>query len=538
MEERGFSHLPPVEPLLAAYLHPSQKSTMTSASPSLPSKADCFQSSLTEKGYKAVAMSVRALNASSLLLAYQAELEDNNGNLTLALWDELCVVTDLCLRLHRCAVQTSGSAMALMVSQERARWLNLSSLSHKEKTQLLDVPVDPKGLFGPAVAIMQKRCEESKREGEALQLCLPRKVPPSQIPAARQTFAQAVARPAYRIPKRQPQPQTSGRSQSIPPELKGAWAKKPFAASVTLRDQVSGPVTLGAKKKRRATLRGVGQVGQRAQPDARPVPLRKCSVPKNVWSGMFQALQEVRRSHDGSHSLQLYEEEEGRTCREHRAQQWRVCGVSDWVLKTVTKGYRLQFACTPPRFNGILQSSAHGEKAQVLQEEIASLLNKGAIQKVPLEQCQNGFYSRYFLVPKKGGGLRPILDLRTLNEYMRKYKFRILMYTALLRFVHHGDWFASIDLKDAYFHIHLYPPHRKGAMLKFKLCLRLLGLMASALTVISLGRLHETISAVGCVAKIEPHAPLPSPSVDLLGAAPLETHAFSDYRPRRCRCFI
>lgn len=92
---------------------------------------------------------------------------------TPALWDEVCVVTDLCLRLHRCAVQTSSRAMALMVAQERARWLNLSSLSQKEKAQLLDVPVDPKRLFGPAVATMQRRCEEKKKEGEALQLCLP-----------------------------------------------------------------------------------------------------------------------------------------------------------------------------------------------------------------------------------------------------------------------------------------------------------------------------------------------------------------------------
>lgn len=110
-------------------------------------------------------------------------------------WDELCLITDLCLRLHRCAIQASRRAMALMVVQERARWPNLSSLSHKEKAHLLDVPVDPKGLFGPAVPTMQKRCEEKKREGEELQLCLPRKVPPPPPTTPRQTFAQVAARP-------------------------------------------------------------------------------------------------------------------------------------------------------------------------------------------------------------------------------------------------------------------------------------------------------------------------------------------------------
>ena len=101
-----------------------------------------------------------------------------------ALWDEVCVVTNLCLCLHRCAIQASGITMALMVAQQRARWLNLSSLSQKEKAQLLDIPVDLKDLFDPAVATMQRRCEEKKKEGEALQLCLPRKMPPPPPPAA------------------------------------------------------------------------------------------------------------------------------------------------------------------------------------------------------------------------------------------------------------------------------------------------------------------------------------------------------------------
>ena len=90
---------------------------MTSASTTLPSKADFFQSSLTDKGYKAMATTVRAFNASSLLLAYQAELEvDTSASSTPALWDELCVEMDLCLRLYRSAIQASGRAMALMVA--------------------------------------------------------------------------------------------------------------------------------------------------------------------------------------------------------------------------------------------------------------------------------------------------------------------------------------------------------------------------------------------------------------------------------------
>lgn len=142
--------------------------------------------------------------------------------------------------------------------------------------------------------------------------------------------------------------------------------------------------------------------------------------------------------------------------------QWRRCTDSEWVLKTVGKGYRLQFSTVPPKFNGLISSQTQGHSTEILAEEISSLLDKGAIQEVPLEQRLSGYYSRYFLVKKKGGrGIRPILDLRALNSYLRRYKFRMLTHSALIRLIRPGDWFTSIDLKDAYFHISIYPPHRK-----------------------------------------------------------------------------
>lgn len=70
--------------------------------------------------------------------------------------------------------------------------------------------------------------------------------------------------------------------------------------------------------------------------------------------------------------------------------------------------------------------------------------------------------------PKEGRGVAPILDLRALNKYMRTYKFRMLTHTTLVRFVRQGDWFVSIDPKDAYFHIPIYPPHRKYLRFAFQ----------------------------------------------------------------------
>ncbi len=66
------------------------------------------------------------------------------------------------------------------------------------------------------------------------------------------------------------------------------------------------------------------------------------------------------------------------------------------------------------------------EDAQVLCTEVIYLLEKGAIEFVPPAQRESGYNSRYFLVPKKDGGLRPILDLRLLNYSLMKRSFRMI----------------------------------------------------------------------------------------------------------------
>ncbi|KAK5900924.1 hypothetical protein CgunFtcFv8_025844 [Champsocephalus gunnari] len=73
MERLGLLRIPPMEPLVAAHLLP-RMGPSPSRNTTLPAKADRFQSTMTERSYRAAALSARALNVSSLLMAYQAEL--------------------------------------------------------------------------------------------------------------------------------------------------------------------------------------------------------------------------------------------------------------------------------------------------------------------------------------------------------------------------------------------------------------------------------------------------------------------------------
>ncbi len=153
----------------------------------------------------------------------------------------------------------------------------------------------------------------------------------------------------------------------------------------------------------------------------------------------------------------------------HFLHEWeRLPGVSLWVLCTIRSGYTLQFGRNPPRFDGdhltVVNSAS---KASVLQQELSSLLHKGAIEEVPQLDVERGFFSRYFLVPKRDGGLRPILDLRRLNFSLYKGKFKMLTIKTIMSQVQEGDWFVTIDLKDAYFHIQVVQRHRRFVRFAF-----------------------------------------------------------------------
>ncbi len=115
-----------------------------------------------------------------------------------------------------------------------------------------------------------------------------------------------------------------------------------------------------------------------------------------------------------------------------------------------------------PRFDGVQLTVVNSaSKASVLQQELSSLLQKGAIEEIPQSDIERGFFSRYFLVPKRDGGLRPILDLRRLNFSLYKGKFKMLTMKTIMSQIQGGDWVVTIDLKDAYFHIQVVQRHRR-----------------------------------------------------------------------------
>ncbi|XP_057175263.1 uncharacterized protein LOC130544998 isoform X2 [Triplophysa rosa] len=252
MAALGLGDPPAVEPSIARHLNPVQGGLLAPPKPVLPGKMDRFSASVHQAAYKSSALAVRALNVSSLLSAYQAEiLEDlgqqlDKGSPSPTLWKEILTVNDLVLRNARQAVQACGRSMALSVVGERALWLNLSGLPDSEKRRVAGAPVEPgQALFGPAVALMQQRCDDKKKEDEAFKLCLPKKAAPRQLPTARLPNPPVTVRNPHHSrekPRNKPPPR-----QSNPPSAKPWGRTSPAAAG-----KPPNPTPTDSKRKRPA----------------------------------------------------------------------------------------------------------------------------------------------------------------------------------------------------------------------------------------------------------------------------------------------
>ena len=76
--------------------------------------------------------------------------------------------------------------------------------------------------------------------------------------------------------------------------------------------------------------------------------------------------------------------------------------------------------------------------------------------------CDNESISTVFLVSKKTGNFRPVINLKPLNQFVKKIHFKMDNIRMAWNCISPGDFMVSIDLKDAYFSAPVFQPHRKS----------------------------------------------------------------------------
>ena len=90
----------------------------------------------------------------------------------------------------------------------------------------------------------------------------------------------------------------------------------------------------------------------------------------------------------------------------HFARFWEDVFQADlWVLEIVNQGYSIELFHTP-QFRGVRNTQSNPAGPDMLTAEVKDLLRKRAVAPVPLDQDREGFFSMYFLVPKRDGGHR------------------------------------------------------------------------------------------------------------------------------------
>ena len=142
----------------------------------------------------------------------------------------------------------------------------------------------------------------------------------------------------------------------------------------------------------------------------------------------------------------------------HFAEKWEEITDNKWVLSIVRNGFRIPFIKIPPLSSVPIRMSQ--SSSPFLREEIENLLNKRAVERVQNPETP-GFYSRIFLVPKKNGKFRLILDLSLLNRYIEKQAFKMETVKSVRQAMRLNDWAVSIDLTDAYLHVPIHRQSRK-----------------------------------------------------------------------------
>ena len=87
----------------------------------------------------------------------------------------------------------------------------------------------------------------------------------------------------------------------------------------------------------------------------------------------------------------------------HFLKKWAWVTLDQWILDTV-QGYKLESTENPIEAFHLRVGVAFTHEQSLIQEEIQSMLQKGAITELPHAEAMKGFFSKLFLVPKKDGG--------------------------------------------------------------------------------------------------------------------------------------
>lgn len=118
--------------------------------------------------------------------------------------------------------------------------------------------------------------------------------------------------------------------------------------------------------------------------------------------------------------------------------------LDKWVVNTVSRSYTLELLTKLiDRYLAIPKNKCP-LKHRLLESAIQHLLDIRVIERLPRHHRAKGAYS-IFIISKKNGDARAILDLKWLNKKIRKKKFKMETRCSILATVQKGDFMSSLQ---------------------------------------------------------------------------------------------
>ena len=145
---------------------------------------------------------------------------------------------------------------------------------------------------------------------------------------------------------------------------------------------------------------------------------------------------------------------------------WKELQASPEIVNLVQSGHKIKFEHKPTltkpckKYSTVLPA----EQMSIVRHEVQTLVSKGAVQILSKDFVKSnlGVYSKLFCVPKAGTTKwRPVINLKPLNKYISKESFKMETLKDVRATVNPGDYGATVDLTDAYFHVKIHKNSRK-----------------------------------------------------------------------------
>ena len=129
----------------------------------------------------------------------------------------------------------------------------------------------------------------------------------------------------------------------------------------------------------------------------------------------------------------------------HYTHNWEHITQDRWVLQAIN-GYSLELTQTPQQMRQPQAIQCSIEEHAKITQEVSDLLIKGAI--VETQVSTDSYVSQLFLVEKKGGGQRPVINLKGLNSFIEAEHFKMEGLHRLPDLIQPQDWMVKLDLKE------------------------------------------------------------------------------------------